>query len=171
VVDTLGSVRIERALRPFWLHQVVEYLVGLVLISLAIQSPEPAVPAVLGLFVLINAAIARGPASAFDLLPRKVHRVADLVVIGLLVAAAFQPWFDVDGTGQLLLVLIAVVLFVVWFHTDFEDRAGRTARRAARARQSSEDRGRQAGRVVGDTVNSLKRWGRQMTADDESDES
>jgi hypothetical protein len=162
-------MRIERALRPFWLHQIVEYIVGLVLISLAIQSPEPAVPAILGLVIVINAALARGPAGAFDLMHRKVHRVVDLVVICLLVAAAFQPWFEVDGTGQLLLVLIAFVLFVVWFHTDFEDRAGRTARRAARARPSSEERGRQAGRVVGDTVNSLRRWGRQMTGDDETD--
>ena len=162
-------MRIERALRPFWLHQIVEYVVGLVLISLAIQSPEPAVPAILGLVIVLNAAIARGPAGAFDLLDRKVHRIVDLLVIGLLVAAAFQPWFDVDGTGQLLLVLIAVVLFVVWFHTDFEERAGRKARRAARARRSSEERGRHAGRVVGDTVNSLRRWGRQIGGDDETD--
>ena len=162
-------MRIERALRPFWLHQIVEYVVGLVLISLAIQSPEPAVPAILGLIIVLNAAIARGPAGAFDLLDRKIHRIVDLLVIGLLVAAAFQPWFDVDGTGQLLLVLIAVVLFVVWFHTDFEERAGRKARQAARARPSSEERGRHAGRVVGDTVNSLRRWGRQIGGDDEAD--
>ncbi len=157
----------ERALRPFWLHQVVEYVIGLVLISLAIQSPVPAVPAVLGLVIVLNAAIARGPAGAFNVLHRKAHRVVDVVVIVALVAAAFQPWFEVDTTGQLLLILIALVLAVVWFHTDFEDRSGRKARRSAQARPSSEERGRQAGRVVGDTVNSLKRWGRQFTDDDE----
>mgnify|MGYP001812570802 FL=1 len=150
-------VRIERALRPFWLHQVVEYLVGLMLIAAALQSPEPAVPAVLGVVVLGNAAIAIGPAGAFRLVGRKLHRSLDVVVMSLLAVTAFQPWVDVDTTGRLLVGGIALVLFVVWFHTDFADRDERRARRAKRARPQSADIGRQAGRVVGDTVNSVKR--------------
>lgn len=150
-------VQIERVLRPFWLHQVVEYLVGLMLIAAALQSPEPAVPAVLGVVVLGNAAIAIGPAGAFRLVGRKLHRTLDVVVISLLAVTAVQPWVDVDLTGRFLVGGIALVLFVVWFHTDFADRAERTARRAERARPQSAEIGRRAGRVVGDTVNTVKR--------------
>jgi hypothetical protein len=35
---------IEGAQRPFWMHQVVEYLIGIVLIGAAFQLPEPVVP-------------------------------------------------------------------------------------------------------------------------------
>ena len=35
---------IEGAQRPFWMHQVVEYLIGIVLIGAAFQAPEPVVP-------------------------------------------------------------------------------------------------------------------------------
>lgn len=150
-------VQIERALRPFWLHQVVEYLVGLMLIAAALQSPDPAVPAALGVVVLGNAAIAIGPAGAFRLVGRRLHRTLDVVVIVLLAVTAVQPWVDVDTTGRFLVGGIALVLFVVWFHTDFADRAERKARRAQRARPESAEIGRQAGRVVGDAVNSVKR--------------
>lgn len=152
-------IEIERARRPFWMHQLVEYLIGIVLVSLAIQSPTPAVPAVMGALVLVNSAVAIGPAGAFRLVPRRLHRSLDLVVMVLLVAAAVQPWFDVESTGRLVLGAIAFVLFFVWFHTDFDDREQRRERRAARARPSSEELGRRAGRIVGDGVNAVRRRG------------
>jgi hypothetical protein len=151
-------VEIERARRPFWMHQLVEYLIGIVLISAAIQMLEPAIPAVLGLVVLLNAAVATGPAGAFRLVSRSVHRRLDVAVMVLLAAAAVQPWLSLDTTSRLLLGAISFVLFFVWFHTDFDDRRTRAARRADRARPASEDVGRHAGRLVGDTVNSFKRW-------------
>lgn len=151
-------VEIERALRPFWMHQVVEYLLGLVLISVAFQSPTPVVASVMGVLVMINAAVAIGPAGAFRLVPRGLHRWFDVGLMVLLVAVAVQPWLDVDNVSRILIVAIAAVLFVVWFHTDFADRAGRKARRAARARPTSEERGREAGRLVGDSMNAIKRW-------------
>lgn len=163
-------VQIERALRPFWLHQIVEYLVGLMLIAAALQSPDPAVPAVLGVVVLGNAAIAIGPAGAFRLVGRKLHRTLDVVVIALLAVTAVQPWLDVDTTGRFLVGGIALVLFVVWFHTDFADRSGRRARRAERARPQSADIGRQAGRVVGNTVNSVKRMRDEYRGESRDDE-
>jgi hypothetical protein len=78
--------------------------------------------------------------------------------MAVLVGVAVQPWVDIDGTSRLMIGAIAFVLFFVWFHTDFEDREGRKARRAAKAKPSSEQRGRQAGRTVGDSVNAIKRW-------------
>lgn len=150
---------IERVRRPFWAHQLIEYLVGIGLISAAIQMPQPAVPAVLGLVVILNASIAKGAAGAFRLAGKRVHKQLDVVVMLSLVGAAVQPWASVDNTSRLLLAGVAFVLWFVWFHTDFTEKAPRAQRRAAGGeRPSSEDIGRGAGRVVGGGVNSLKRW-------------
>ncbi len=140
------------------MHQLVEYVIGLVLITAAVQQPQPAVPAVLGLVILANAAFTIGPIGAFRLVPRRWHRYGDYVVIVLLIGGAVQPWFDLDNVGRLLLVAIAVVLGVVSFFTDFATRDERKQRRAARARPGSEELGQQAGRFVGESINTAKRW-------------
>ncbi|MEM8620602.1 MAG: hypothetical protein AAGF73_12860 [Actinomycetota bacterium] len=148
----------ERALRPFWMHQLVEYIIGLVLVTAAVQQPQPAVPAVLGLVVMLNTAITVGPLGAFRVLDRRLHKYTDLVVIATLLIGAAQPWFDLDNIGRLLLVSIAVVLGFVWFFTDFATKDQRKQRRADRARPASEELGQQAGRFVGDSINTAKRW-------------
>jgi hypothetical protein len=154
----LTTVEIERVRRPFWTHQLVEYLVGIGLISAAVQMPQPAVPAILGLVIIINAAIAKGGAGAFRLAGKRVHRQLDLVVMVLLLAGAVQPWFSMDNTSRFLLGGVAFVLWFVWFHTDFTEKVPRAERKAAAGeRPSSEAIGRGAGRVVGGGVNSLKR--------------
>ncbi len=152
-------VEIERVQRPFWSHQVVEYFLGIGLISAAIQMPQPAVPAVLGLVIILNAAIAKGAAGAFRLAGKRVHKQLDVVVMLLLIAGAVQPWVSIDNTSRLLLGGVAFVLWFVWFHTDFTEKVPRADRKSAEAgRPSSEAIGRGAGRVVGGGVNSLKRW-------------
>ena len=165
-----GMPAIEGAQRPFWMHQIVEYLIGLVLIGAAFQAPEPAVPAVMGAVVLGNTAIARGPASAFPLVGRRLHRWLDVVVMVLLVVAAFQPFFDVDSVGRLLLCGIAFVQFFIWLNSDFSERPDRKAAMRQRkedlrerlARPESEDLGRKAGRAVGGGVNAARRLGRKL---------
>jgi hypothetical protein len=153
---------IERAQRPFWMHQLVEYLLGIGLISAAVQMPQPAVPAVLGLAIILNAAVAKGAAGAFNWAGKRLHRQLDLVVMLLLVGGAVQPWVSIDNTSRLLLGGIAFVLWFVWFHTDFTEKVPRAQRKASTAssesKPTSEDIGRGAGRVVGGGVNSLKRW-------------
>lgn len=154
-------VEIERVRRPFWVHQLVEYLLGIGLISAAIQMPQPAVPAVLGLAIILNAAVAKGAAGAFRLAGKQAHRRLDVLVMMLLVAGAVQPWISIDNISRLLLGGVAFVLWFVWFHTDFTDKAARAERKAAAngaSRPTSEDIGRGAGRAVGGGVNSLKRW-------------
>jgi len=153
-------VEIERVRRPFWTHQLVEYLLGIGLISAAIQMPQPAVPAVLGLIIILNASIAKGAAGAFRLAGKRAHQLLDVVVMLLLLAGAVQPWFSIDNTSRLLLGGVAFVLWFVWFHTDFTETTSRAERKAtgAAGRATSEDIGRGAGRVVGGGVNSLKRW-------------
>lgn len=152
-------VQIERVRRPFWTHQLIEYLVGIGLISAAVQMPQPAVPAILGLVIILNAAIAKGAAGAFRLAGKRVHKQLDVLVMVLLLAGAVQPWFSIDNTSRLLLGGVAFVLWFVWFYTDFTERVPRAERRNAPGeRPSSEAIGRGAGRVVGGGVNSLKRW-------------
>jgi hypothetical protein len=160
LVGSQAMVEIERVRRPFWAHQLVEYLLGIGLISAAIQMPQPAVPAVLGLVIILNAAIAKGAAGAFRLAGKRVHKQLDVVVMLLLLGGAVQPWVSIDNTSRLLLGAVAFVLWFVWFHTDFTERVPRSERKAATgtARPASEDIGRGAGRMVGGGVNSLKRW-------------
>jgi Ca2+/Na+ antiporter len=163
---------IERVQRPFWIHQIVEYLVGIGLISASVQLPDPAVPALLGLLIIINAAVAKGSAGAFRLVGRRLHRTLDLVVIAVLVFFAVQPWLSIDGTGRLLIGAIAFILCFVWFYTDFAEqrtRAERRAERAARGPRDSHEMGRQAGRVAANTVNSVKRWKDGFGADDSAE--
>ena len=79
--------RDDRVLRPFWLHQAAEYLIGLVLVAQGLQSLDPVVPTLAGGLVILNAAVVDGPLGAFRLFSRRAHRIVDLVVIGVLVAA------------------------------------------------------------------------------------
>jgi hypothetical protein len=121
-----------RGNRPFWLHQLVEYILGITLVSQALQSPTPAVPAVAGAAVLVNAAVARGPLGAFRLVSRSVHRVLDIVVMVLIAGLAVQPWWTIDAGARLVMVGIVAVHAFVWWQSDLSEpalRAGR-ARRA-----------------------------------------
>ena len=160
---------IERVRRPFWMHQIVEYILGVALIMTAVQQPEPAIPAMMGLLVLLNASVAIGPAGAFRLVSRGLHKQLDLVVIGLLFFMAVQPFWSVDSTGRMIMAAIGVVMLFIWFHSDFtapaQRKAEREARKAASAPVSSETVGKSAGRIVGDGVNSLKRWKDSMGSD------
>ena len=122
----------------------------------------------MGLLIILNAAITIGPAGAFRVIGRNTHRVLDILVMLVLVASTLQPWVEEDSTGRLLVGAITFVFFIVWFHTDFTERPDRKARRAARAKPQSEEYGKQAGRMVGDTVNSLKRW-KDSIGDDDDD--
>ena len=140
-------------------------------------------PVLLGLVVILNAAIAKGAAGAFRVVGKRTHRWLDLVVMGLLTAGAVQPWISIDNVGRFMLGAFALVMFFVWFHTDFTERVPRARRAMAtkdtsrthdtstattkakvNSKVTSEDIGRGAGRLVGGGVNSLKRWKDSFTA-------
>ena len=148
------------------MHQVVEYLIGLVLIGAALQTPDPAVPAVMGSVVMLNTSMSKGPASAFPIFSRRQHRWLDVVVMLLLVAAALQPIVETDGTSRLLTGAIAFVMFFIWLNSDFSEKPVRKQRKAKLldgiARPQSEEIGKKAGRVVGDGVNAAKRFGKKL---------
>jgi hypothetical protein len=145
--------REDRLLRPFWLHQAAEYLLGLVLVATGLQSPTPVVPAVAGGLILVNAAVVDGPLGAFRLCSRRVHRIVDLVVIGLLVLLAVIPALDVDNASRAIMIGVAAILGVVWWNSSFATRASRAAATPA---ERSEAIGRSAGRVVGGAARAFR---------------
>ncbi len=138
--------RDDRVLRPFWLHQAAEYLIGLVLVAQGLQSPTPVIPSLAGALVLVNAACVDGPISAFHWFSRQVHRTLDLVVIVAIALGALLPLLDVDNTSRIVMLVIAVILAVVWFNSSF---AKAPPRGRGEVVDRSEAIGRGAGRIAG----------------------
>lgn len=152
--------------RPFWMHQLVEYILGGALVATGMQSPDPLVPSVLGGVILLYAACTKGAVSAFRVIHRRVHRWFDPVLIGVELAAAVQPWVEVRNDTRVVMVGIAVVHAVVWWGSSFHENVRPTPDEKVAARQqaaaaSTGDRstelGKKAGRAVGTGVNMVRR--------------
>ena len=139
--------------RPFWMHQLVEYIMGGVLVAQGLQSPTPTVPAVMGGVVMLNAACAQGSLSAFSVVPMKAHRVLDICIAVAVVLMGVQPWVSVENGVRAVMVLVGVVLGFVCLMTNYTVKPKRTRKKG----QLSEDIGRAAGRAVGDGINAGKR--------------
>ena len=139
----------ERAMRPFWLHQAAEYLIGIAVVATAIQDPKPVVPSIVGVLVILNAAIVRGPLGAFKWFGRRVHRWIDLFLMIVILFVVFQPFADVPITGRGVMLLALVPYAFLWFYTDWAERPARKERRAAVAGETGEKIGRSAGRLAG----------------------
>ncbi len=140
----------ERVKRPFWLHQIAEYIIGIALIGSGLQSPSPAVPAVIGGLVLLNAATVDGPFGAFRVIGRKVHRIFDLVVLVIGVVGAALPGLDL-GT-RIILASCIIVFATVVLNTNYapkQDGATRDTATLAGTSDRPEEIGRTAGRVAG----------------------
>ena len=54
--------------RPFWMHQLVEYILGGSMIAAGSAQPDTGGARVVGAIVMLNAAITSGPLSAFRVL-------------------------------------------------------------------------------------------------------
>jgi hypothetical protein len=141
--------------RPFWMHQIVEYILGGALVASGLQSPTPAVPSVLGGIVMLNAAMTVGPAGAFRLFKRRFHQALDVVVIATEVAAAVQPWIELESGMRVIIIGIALVHLFVWWQTNFAERVKSLAVSTEGGR--SAEVGRIAGRLIGNGVNAVRR--------------
>ena len=133
--------------RPFWAHQLVEYILGGALVASGLQSPQPIVPAALGGFILLYAAATRGALAAFRWIDRRVHRVADPVLVLVQVGAALQQWVSVDNGTRIVMIAIAVVHLVVWLGSSFTEKEKRST--ASVARDPNADRSTELGRTAG----------------------
>lgn len=169
------------------MHQLVEYVIGASFISTAIASSTPVIPIVLGALVLVNAAVATGPAGAFRLVHRQVHRIFDVAIMGLILLAAIQPIYEVQSATRALMIALGLVMAFVWWNSDFATRDERKARRRSRsarptgpardastqdtgdaedrARPDAEQAGRSAGRSAAQTYLAAKRLKKAMIDD------
>ena len=111
---------------PFWIHQVVEYLLGALLLTQAIQTSRPLIPVLLGLAVILLAATADGPVAAFRIVPRPLHRVLDLVVLATIVVAGVVFRDELGTAGLVFTVLAAAGLAGLVIRTDYRAKPRRT---------------------------------------------
>jgi hypothetical protein len=156
-------------MRPFWMHQIVEYIIGVAFVSSGLGSTTPAIPAVLGALVVVNAAVTEGPGGAFRLVHRRVHRVLDIVVLVVIAVAAVQPIVSVDTTTRLAMGLLGFVLLFVWWNTDFATKDQRKVRRRARVRPDSAEVGKVAGRGAAEGYLAAKRLKKAVIDDRRTD--
>ena len=119
----------ERAPKfPFWMHQALEYLFGVLIAAQAIHADNEALPAVAGAVLVLLAATADGPFGAFRIVSRRAHRIVDLAAaaaLGVVAVLARHEGATVVG----LVAAGAVVLVMLVLRTDFRPRPVRAPRR------------------------------------------
>lgn len=148
----------EGGKRPFWMHQLVEYILGGALVASGLQSPYPVLPSVLGGIIMMHAAMTKGALAAFNVLDRRIHRFIDPVIILLVVLSAVRPWAKVDDGTRVVILGIAAVHFVVWISSSFAEKPKRqkNAPSAPAAPLDATDRsvvaGQKAGRMAASSV-------------------
>ena len=159
----MGPMAKERAPKfPFWLHQALEYLIGVLVAAQAIHADHLVWPIVAGGVMVLLAVTADGPIAAFRIVSRRAHRIADLVAAALLAIIAVVAR-DQGATVVGLVAASAVVLVVLVVRTDFRPKPTRAERRAAaRPERGSGDGGtsdrigRTAGRVAASGVRAAR---------------
>ena len=139
--------------RPFWMHQLVEYVLGGALISSGLQSPTPLMPALMGGLIVLHAACTKGGFAAFRVIDRTLHGKLDLAIIGIQIVAVIQPWIAIDSGTRFLMGVIAAAHAFVWWQSSFEQKVKRPPVSMEGGRGA--EVGRMTGRFVGDNVN---RW-------------
>ena len=113
---------------PFWIHQVVEYLLGVLLLSQAIQSEHPTVPVLLGVGVILLAATADGPLAAFHVVPRPLHRVLDVVAIVAIAVATIVFRDDLGTVGVVFAAAVVVAMAGLVVRTSYAPKRAKPRR-------------------------------------------
>lgn len=154
--------------RPFWAHQLVEYILGGSLVAMGLQSPTPVVPAVLGGLVMANAAVTTGALAAFRLIGRRVHRFVDPVIIAVEVVGGLQTAIEIEASTRLVVVGVALVHAFVWWQTSYAEKPPRSQRVPSTSTPGdrSTEIGRTMGRVAGAGVTAVRKARDRRSADD-----
>lgn len=95
-----------------WLHQLAEYGLGFGIIVSSAQQPNPAPTAICGILVVLNAAVAVGPFSAFRWVGHQLHLTLDMILIWVMLGGA---WLVDDSTSRFMLVAYAALLGAVTY--------------------------------------------------------
>jgi hypothetical protein len=136
---------------PFWVHQLMEYALGL---ALLLQAPHADLPVVLlaaGAGVIILGATARGPLAAWRGVDRRMHRRLDLAVAAVAIVVAVVFWSRLGLTSGGTLIVVALFLLLLASSVDVRERPPRTwpgRGSMPSLPKDSEQVGRAAGRVV-----------------------
>lgn len=146
---------------PFWIHQLMEYALGL---ALLLQAPHADLPLVLlaaGAGVIILAGTAKGPLAAWRGVDRRTHRRLDIAVAVAAIVVAAVFWSRLGLTSGGTIVVVALFLLLLASSVDVRERPprtwpGRGGQRPALPRDS-EEVGRAAGRVVVKGVQAYRR--------------
>jgi hypothetical protein len=109
---------------PVFVHGSLEYVVGLFLIAAPFllsfdAGLATAASMVLGIALLVLAAITRGPTSLVDQVPRAIHVAADVVIVGCLLVAPFVLDFRDEATPRNIFIFLGVVHLLVTIGTRF----------------------------------------------------
>ena len=114
--------------RGFWMHQLVEYFIAGGLVLMSAQLREPAIPAIMGIIMLVNTATADGLLSAFKWVSRGMHRLIDWLIIAACLVLSIVA--DIETNGRLALLGVGLVLGVIVLGTNFAKRGAQpTSRR------------------------------------------
>ena len=105
-ISTAYSVPMKQRAKGMWLVQLLEYAIGFVLAMSAANSVSPAALAVVAVAIIVNASLADGFLSAFQVLRPRTHRVIGIgIAVSALVIAAVAP---LELTSRLTLVIAAL---------------------------------------------------------------
>lgn len=147
--------------RPFWMHQLVEYILGGAMAYSGLMSPTPLVPAICGGLIVLNAALTKSSIGAFRAYGRNLHRIFDIAIICLCLIAVGQPWIELDDGTRIVILAITTVHIVVFFGSDYTEKK-KAPKPTSTADLPTGDRstelGRTAGRVVGSGVNTIRKF-------------
>jgi len=141
-VPSGGSAPASRALvkQSFWSHQLTEYVLGAVVLTQGLGGGVRVVPIVAGTLVIVLAATADGPLAMVKLVPRPLHRIAD-IASALVLTALSIVLREESGTFAMMVGLgcAAALLFLV-ARTDYRPptRRGLFGRAATAASPSAQ---------------------------------
>ena len=132
---------------PYWMHQLIEYLLGVLLLSQAARLERPLWAAIAGVALVLAAALGDAPLSAFRTVPRPVHRIVDVVLGVVLVALGALV---VPGAGRVMVLVAGAAVLVLAWRTDFRPKGPKVPLRDRLP--DSRTVGQLAGRGVGKAV-------------------
>ena len=109
---------------PVFLHGVLEYAVGVLLIAAPFlfafdDDTATAVSIVAGVLLLALTASTAIPTGMTKSVPIPAHVIADYLLAGLLIASPFLFGFDGDGTATAFFIVLGVVHLLVTIGTRF----------------------------------------------------
>jgi hypothetical protein len=115
---------LEKGPIPAFLHGVIEYVAGALLIAAPFlfgysSGAAKAVSIVLGLCVLGLAAGSAMPTGLASVVPVQAHVVLDYVLVALLVASPFVFGFSDDGGATAVFIILGVAHLLVSIATRF----------------------------------------------------